>query len=757
MIGFGLGGVMMGRLSDRFGIVVPALLASLCLPAGMLLSARAAELWQFSATLGLLCGLFGMSATFAPVASDISHWFTARRGLAVGIVISGTYVAGAIWPPVLQHLIDTLGWRETFRTMGLLALCTMPPLGVVLYRRAPVDRGGGHAAARGSRRPLGFSGRSLQGLLCIAGVGCCTAMAMPQVHVVPLTIDLGFDAAHGARMLALMLGFGVVSRLVSGWISDRIGGLKTLLLGSMLQGLVLFAYLFAGGLAALYVLAAAFGLSQGGIVPSYTMIIRAPLPRRGGGMADRHDDAVHGVRHGPRRLARRRAVRSHRRLHRLDPRRARVQPPEPGDRDLAVRTRPGTAGRRGGRLNRRKPAPAGQARAEPGYAPSRLEETDRVPVTPLPGRHSARSDRPGGTRPFHKTRTTRTARSSARQIDPDPATRSRHRRRRITPGEMGRMPPRTPAPPEPDMTGDERPFRFFDNREKYLLFVTTCSEKWAIGQRIGAELEALDPKPPALRVFDAGTGDGTVMASVLRQLHGHYPTVPFLVVGKEISLEDVRLTLEKLPDRFSEHPQTVVVLTNLHYREAPALYPADETARARINWREVALDGRTAHELDRRINELRPTLADWWKVRTSPKTGNPVYVDPSVIVLYRSDHRFALDAVIPRPRRAGRRVRPGHRGPALPCAASGRSEGEARARAPRRRARARRAHDHHPGHRPGPRHGDHPQGLAGRGAVPDPGAGAHPGAAGAARAPASRNASSASTATRTASSATPCT
>ena len=144
------------------------------------------------------------------------------------------------------------------------------------------------------------------------------------------------------------------------------------------------------------------------------------------------------------------------------------------------------------------------------------------------------------------------------------------------------------------MTGGERPFRFFDNREKYLLFVTTCSEKWAIGQRIGAELEALDPRPPALRVFDAGTGDGTVMASVLRQLHGHYPTVPFLVVGKEISLEDVRLTLEKLPDRFSEHPQTVVVLTNLHYREAPALCPADETARSRINWREVALDGRTA-------------------------------------------------------------------------------------------------------------------------------------------------------------------
>ena len=196
---------------------------------------------------------------------------------------------------------------------------------------------------------------------------------------------------------------------------------------------------------------------------------------------------------------------------------------------------------------------------------------------------------------------------------------------------------------------DERPFRFFDNREKYLLFVTTCSEKWAIGQRIGAELPALTPRPPALRVFDAGTGDGTVMASVLRQLHGHYPTVPFLVVGKEISLEDARLTLEKLPDRFSEHPQTVVVLTNMHYREAPALQPAREADRTRVNWREVALDGRTAHELDRQINNLRPILADLWEVRTSPKTGNPVYVEPSVIVLYRTDHQFALDAVIPRP------------------------------------------------------------------------------------------------------------
>ena len=279
MIGFGVGGVMMGRLSDRFGIVAPALLASLCLPAGLLFAARATELWHFSVSLGVLCGLFGMAATFAPVASDISHWFTARRGLAVGIVISGTYVAGAVWPPVLQHWIDAYGWRATFHGLGVLTLFTMLPLGLVLYRPALIDRSDGSATRSGRRpRPLGFSGRSLQGLLCIAGIGCCVAMAMPQVHVVPLVLDLGFDAAHGARMLALMLGFGVVSRLVSGWLSDRIGGLKTLLLGSALQGLVIFAYLFAGGLATLYVLAVAFGLSQGGIVPSYTMIIRALFP-----------------------------------------------------------------------------------------------------------------------------------------------------------------------------------------------------------------------------------------------------------------------------------------------------------------------------------------------------------------------------------------------------------------------------------------------------------------------------------------------
>ncbi len=193
-----------------------------------------------------------------------------------------------------------------------------------------------------------------------------------------------------------------------------------------------------------------------------------------------------------------------------------------------------------------------------------------------------------------------------------------------------------------------RPFRFFDNREKYLMFVTTCGEKWAIAEQVGAEIAKITPRPPALNVFDAGTGDGTVLASSLRRLHEAFPNVPFLAVGKEISVEDLRLTLEKLPDRFAEHPQTVVVMTNMHYSEAPGLCPAGEAKQAALNWREVALAGGTAHEFETGINALRPVLKDWWQVRTSEKTGNPLYEQPSVLVLYRDDQRFVLDAVIPR-------------------------------------------------------------------------------------------------------------
>ena len=225
------------------------------------------------------------------------------------------------------------------------------------------------------------------------------------------------------------------------------------------------------------------------------------------------------------------------------------------------------------------------------------------------------------------------------------------RARRYLTDNRPRGPARDPAPdPVPSAdSGGRGTFRFYDNRQKYLMFVNTCSEKWAIAERAGMELGLVRPRPPALRVFDAGMGDGTVLTGVMRQMHRRFPTFPFYVVGKEISVEDVRLGLEKMADRFFEHPATVLVVTNLHYTEAPALAPRSMQAAATLNWMDVPLAGGTAYEFHEQIAALQPALADSWRVRSSPKTGNPLYVRPSVLVLYREDHKFLLDRVIPRP------------------------------------------------------------------------------------------------------------
>jgi len=197
--------------------------------------------------------------------------------------------------------------------------------------------------------------------------------------------------------------------------------------------------------------------------------------------------------------------------------------------------------------------------------------------------------------------------------------------------------------------GDVRPFRFYDNRQKYLTFVTTCDEKWTVAERAARELRTLAPQPPALRLFDAGVGDGTVLSHLLSAVHAEFPTVPLYVVGKEISLEDVRLTLGKLPDRFVEHPQTVVVLTNLHYAEAPYLRPNTEAKQARLVHHTVALGGTSAYGFDEQLRGLDDFLARNWDVQPSEKTGNPLYVTPSVLVIHRADQAFALDQVMPRP------------------------------------------------------------------------------------------------------------
>jgi hypothetical protein len=194
----------------------------------------------------------------------------------------------------------------------------------------------------------------------------------------------------------------------------------------------------------------------------------------------------------------------------------------------------------------------------------------------------------------------------------------------------------------------ETNFRFFDNRQKYLLFVNTCSEKDVIARRVGLELGQIHPRPPAVRLFDAGMGDGTVLARVMREMHRRFPTVPFYIVGKEISLEDVRLSLRKMADRFFEHPATVLVVSNMYYSEAPWLQPrAVEHATAMV-WHEAALTGSTSHDFSEQMAALEPFLAKNWQARHSPKSGNPIYEHPTALVIYREDYRFLLENVIPK-------------------------------------------------------------------------------------------------------------
>ena len=278
MLGFAAGGVVMGKLADRFGITAPLALGALALMLGYVAVGYAATLWQVTLAYGLLIG-FGCSTTFGPLMAEMSHWFVRRRGIGVAIAAAGNYLAGTVWPPVVQHFIATSGWRATHIGIGLFVIATMLPLTYFMRRRMEAHHTEGamqSAAARQAELP--FSPATLQTLLFIAGVACCVAMSMPQVHLVAYCGDLGYGAARGAEMLSLMLGLGIVSRIASGFIADRIGGVRTLLLGSVLQGVALVLYLFFDGLASLYVISGLFGLFQGGIVPSYAIIVREAMP-----------------------------------------------------------------------------------------------------------------------------------------------------------------------------------------------------------------------------------------------------------------------------------------------------------------------------------------------------------------------------------------------------------------------------------------------------------------------------------------------
>ena len=283
MVGFAVGGVVMGRLLDRAGILWPIAVGAIALSLGYFAAASAGSLFVF-ALAHVVIG-FGSSVTFGPLMADISNWFVRRRGVAVTLCSAGNYLAGTVWPPLLQRSIAFYGWRATHIAIALSCGAAMVLIAVIALRaRAPVITATANAAARtASPASLGLSPGALQILLALASVCCCVAMSMPQVHIVAYCGDLGYGVARGADMLALMMAFGIVGRIGSGFIADRVGGMPTLMLGSALQGVALLLYLLYDGLVSLYVISAVFGLFQGGIVPSYAIIIREYFPAKEAG------------------------------------------------------------------------------------------------------------------------------------------------------------------------------------------------------------------------------------------------------------------------------------------------------------------------------------------------------------------------------------------------------------------------------------------------------------------------------------------
>ena len=278
MLGFGLGGVVTGRITDRFGIVTAMAVSIGLLGFAYVTAGLSTTLSQFIA-IYFLIGL-GTAATFAPLMAEASHWFERYRGLAVTIVASGNYVGGTIWPPLVNWGVQSAGWRTTHIAIGIF--CAVSMTLVLLLLRAQIGEATrrNHENAPPPQVDLQISTNALTVILCIASISCCVAMAMPQVHIVAYCGDLGYGVARGAEMLSLMMAFGVVSRIGSGFLADRIGGIRTLLIGSVAQGFALLFYLFFDSLSSLYVISAMFGLFQGGIVPSYAIIVREAMPAR---------------------------------------------------------------------------------------------------------------------------------------------------------------------------------------------------------------------------------------------------------------------------------------------------------------------------------------------------------------------------------------------------------------------------------------------------------------------------------------------
>ena len=276
MLGFGSGGVLTGKIADRYGIVTAIGLGIGILALGYIGAGMSSSIWQFI-LVHFAIGL-SSSATFGPLMAEASHWFSRYRGLAVAIAASGNYIGGTIWPPLLNFGMQSIGWRTTHIAVGLFTAVAMAAalVGLRLLMGAGTRRS--HVNAPPPRVDLRLSTNALTAILSLASIACCVAMSMPQVHIVAYCGDLGYGVARGAEMLSLMLGFGIISRIGSGFLADRIGGIATLLIGSVAQGTALLFYLFFDSLTSLYIISAMFGLFQGGIVPSYAIIVREAMP-----------------------------------------------------------------------------------------------------------------------------------------------------------------------------------------------------------------------------------------------------------------------------------------------------------------------------------------------------------------------------------------------------------------------------------------------------------------------------------------------
>ena len=283
MLGFAFGTIVLGRMADRVGIVAPLIVAGASLGLGFILAGLAPNLLVFAAAHAVLIGV-GAGAGFAPLMADISHWFVKRRGLAVVVAASGNYLAGTLWPLLMNWTMPMIGWRETYIAIGAFVAASVIPLALLMRRRPSAQTfAQAEAATRIASADVGISPRLLLALLIVAGFCCCAAMSMPQVHIVAYCGDLGYGVARGAQMLSLMLFLGIFSRIGSGFVADKIGGVATLLIGSFMQGLALLLYLYFDGLASLFVVSGIFGLFQGGIVPMYAVICRELLPPREAG------------------------------------------------------------------------------------------------------------------------------------------------------------------------------------------------------------------------------------------------------------------------------------------------------------------------------------------------------------------------------------------------------------------------------------------------------------------------------------------